>query len=619
MNTIQKSSLLVCLTILVMFGAVGIVAKWPQIEQWLRPQAEAPVPSSPGGADPFAYDPPLPSYVKDLHPVYQIQAALQTNEAKITGKMTLEFDNPKTTDLRLFLYDYSWSPIVITSVRHGDKPITFERRNAVVVFPNSFAREKRTKLSIEFETSVPRGGTRFGVRDDIWTFTNWYPMLGAMNQQGIWYEPPARVSFGDPFVYHFADYDVTFTSPNGYQWVSSWGRGTGRKVGHGMQEIRYQAKKILNFSLVGSPLYHVETVQFPPNLTVDIASTDPEQIKRIKALAEHVFPVYAEKFGPLPYPHVAIAETNTYTHAMEYANLAIFRRNLFLDHSVDHWLPHEIGHLWWYNSVATLEAAHGWLDEGLVQMSVYYYRQKRYGQAAADSLLQQYATEQERLKRRFPNGRLEKRLHEFATNDEFDWTWYARGPLLFDHLRRQIGDKTFSTFLQRVQRNYHGAVIGAEHLDQALGQTLRGEASYFVPNVLRDNREGFLPVKVDYYVDIIINGMSFYPSVPARIQGDTVYIPLREVMERLGYRVQWASEKQAIRMHAGGNELLLKEHGSRLTKNGKSYQLTHPVMEIKDRTMVPLDFFQTVLQYRTEYNPESKTLKITVPTTMNRE
>jgi len=612
MNTIQKTSMLICVTLTLLFGGAGIVFKWPQIEQWFASSFPAASQPQQLGADPFAHEPPLPSYVKDLHPVYTIKASLLTNEAKIKGSMQLTFDNPHTTDIRLFLYDYQWSPTTITSIRHQDQSLSFQRKNSVIVFPNRFSNEKRTTLTIDFETNVPRGGTRFGVRDDIWTLTNWYPMLGALNQKGFWYEPPERGSFGDPFIYHFGDYDVTFSSPEGYQWVTSWGRGEDRKVANGRQELRYKAKHILNFSLVGSPLYQVETITFEPNLRVDIASTSKEQINRIKAIAQEVFPVYIETFGSLPFPNVAIAETNTFTHAMEYSNLAIFRRNLFADHSVDHWLPHEIAHMWWYNSVGTLEASSGWVDEGLVELSVYYYNQKRYGQASADSVLKKYQSSTKQLEQQYPQGKLAKKLHQFETNDEFTWTWYAKGATMYDYLRRQIGDEKFVAFLKRVHRDYQRKIIGPEHLDQALGQTLRGEASYFVPNIQRPNQTGLAPVSVVYYVDTVINGMSFYPTVPARVHGETVYLPLREVMEKLGYRIEWSEEKQAIRLRAGANDLLIQEGSNVVRLGDKSYKLTKPVTEIKDRTMVPMELFRDVLRYRTDYNADTKTISIMV-------
>jgi|GEM_PF-622497 len=620
MKQIQKTSLLICLTVLIMIGAAGLVVKWPVIQgafsQWLAAIQEQPVEPEPKrtiGADPFSYDPPLPSLVKDLHPVYRIQAALHTNEAKITGTMTLEFDNPETSDLRLFLYDYTWSPITVTSIRQGENSLPFQRRNAVITMPNSLKGEKRISLTVAFETVVPRGGTRFGVRDDIWTLTGWYPMLGAVNPQGEWYEPPARISFGDPFVYHYADYEITFNSPEGYRWVTSWGIGDTRALGNGRQESRYRAKHILNFSLVGSPLYHIETITAAPGLQVDIASTSKENVAKIKTIAEAVFPAYIEAFGPLPYPRVGIAETNTFTHAMEYGNLAIFRRNLFNDASIDHWLPHEIAHLWWYNSVGTLEARHGWVDEGLVELSVYYYRLKRYGTAAADSLLREYQADVDRLNARYPYGKLAKQLNQFATNDEFNWTWYAKGAMLYDQLRRSIGDERFRQFLQRVHRTYHGQFIGAEHLDQALSQTLQGEARFFVPNAQALNRQGILPLQLDRYVTTVLNGVTFYPDVPARKRGDTIYLPLRDVMEKLGYRVEWAADLQAVRLQAGGHDLLVKERSRQVAKNGKSYTMAAALTEIDNRTMVPLEFFDRVLGYRVEYLADTHTVKITVP------
>jgi hypothetical protein len=169
--------------------------------------------------------------------------------------------------------------------------------------------------------------------------------------------------------------------------------------------------------------------------------------------------------------------------------------------------------------------------------------------------------------------------------------------------------------MKRLQRNYHGFIIGPEHLDQALGQTLRGEAAYFVPNAQRLNREPFLPVRVQYYVSTILNGMSYYPSVPARIVGDTVYLPLREVMEKFGYQVVWSPEKGAIKLRTEQNQVELREHSPQVVLNDKTYQLPEPLIEMENRTMVPLSFFQQVLKYQVDDNRETRTVKITVPQT----
>lgn len=617
MKPIHKTSLLVCLTIFILFSAAGVFIYWPTIVSMLPSKSETAAEQT--GVDPFSYDPPLPSYVKDLHPNYTIQAELNPSQAKITGSMTVQFDNPKTDVIHLYVYDYLWNKMTVKSIRYQDKPLPFERGTSLIKLTNPFGQVERGELQLEFEHPVPRRGTRYGVKDDIWTLTTWYPMLGAQNQQGEWYDPPLRITFGDPFVYHYADYDVSFISPKGYKWVSSAGQGTSAELDASRQETHYKGQRLLNFALVGSPLFQIETIAFESGLKVDIASVDKGNVERIKQIAESVFPTYTEWFGPLPYEHVAIAETSTgTTYAMEYANLAIFKRDMHHSNLIDHWLPHEVAHLWWYNSIATLESKHGWIDEGLVEISVFHYLQARYGDQSANALLAEYERDLQKLRTKYPDGSLSKTLHEFAKEEEFHWTWYSKGALLFDNLRRQIGDDAYKSFLKRVQQQYHGSMIGAEHLDQALGQALQGEASYFVPNRSLDNRTAFAPVKVDSYITTILNGMSYYPSLPARLRGDTVYIPLRDVGERLGVKIEWSEQEESIRVMANNREVLIRESGQVSTVNGEQVDLGKPLLEMKKRTMVPLSFFELALAFDVYYNPEQKTVKISTPSTNKR-
>jgi len=617
MKSIHKTSLLVCLTIFTMFSSIGVVLYWPSLVAFFTSEQTA-APQD-AGVDPFSYDPPLPSYVKNLHPYYTIEAELHPSDAKITGKMSIEFDNPRSESLLLYVYDYLWNKMSVKAVRYQDKSLPFERGLSQIKLSNPFGDVERGKIEVEFEHPVPRRGTRYGVKDDIWTLTTWYPMLGAQNQQGQWYEPPLRINYGDPFVYHYADFDVSFISPKGYQWVSSWGRGTAEDAGNNRQKVRYQGQKLLNFALVGSPLYQIETITLESGLQVDIASVDKGNIERIKSIAESVFPTYTEWFGPLPYPHAAIAETSTgTTYAMEYANMAIFKRDMHQRNLIDHWLPHEVAHMWWYNSVATLESVHGWVDEGLVEISVSYYLQGRYGSQSSSSLLAEYERDLQKLRVKYPNGRLSKSLQQFATEEEFHWTWYSKGALLFENLRREIGDDAYKNFLKRVQQNYHGNVIGAEHLDQALGQALQGEASYFVPNVNQTNDKPFLPVRFEPYITTVLNGMSYYPPIPARLKDGTVYIPLRDVGEQLGVKIEWNEKEKRIHLQANGRAVEIPEKDRIAEVDGKPLDLGVPLLEIKKRAMVPLSLFEDALGFDVYYDAEQKTVKIAKPSPISK-
>ncbi len=613
MTAIHKTSILICLAILVVFSSVSVVVKWPVISQWLTTD-ETTQPNATNGADPFAHSPRLPPYVKDLHPVYTIRAQLYDAEAKISGQIQLEFDNPKQSQIYLYLYDYPQYPMKIQAIHYGKQPIPFDRQKQVVRMNGAFTQEARMQLLIDFETMVPRGGSRFGVKDNIWAVTNWFPLLGALDQQNRWYEPPQRIGFGDPFVYHYADYEVYFTSPKPFQWVSTWGRGQVNSVDAARQQIHYSAKHVINFSLVGSPDYKVETIHVKPNLTVDIASTDQANIARIKAIAEPAFAAFTENYGPLPYPNVAIAETGIGTvYAMEYANMAIFKKDLYWNNLIDHWLPHEIAHMWWYNSVGTLEATFGWLDEGMVESSIYDYDKKRYGESVANNVIAEYAANLEKLKRKYPYGKLSKQLNQYVTEEEFHWTWYSQGALMYHNLRKQIGEEKYLAFLRNVQKKYRGYIIGPEHLDQVLGDVLGGEARYFVPNVQRFNQAPFFSPQIDYYIQTVVNGMGFYPDVPARKLGDTIYLPVRDIMERLGYSVVYSEEKGLIHLKAGASELKLYEGTPNVEVGTKKYQLQQPLKEIQDRAMVPVSFFQEVLGYQVIYDEKTRTVRITVP------
>lgn len=65
-----------------------------------------------------------------------------------------------------------------------------------------------------------------------------------------------------------------------------------------------------------------------------------------------------------------------------------------------------------------------------------------------------------------------------------------------------------------------------------------------------------------------------------------------------------------IRITGNGYEVYVKERERFAIRDGKKLDLGHPLMEIKERTMVPLSFFATILEFDTQYNPDERTVKI---------
>ncbi|MCG7317018.1 stalk domain-containing protein [Brevibacillus laterosporus] len=612
MKVIHKKSLAVCVGLLICFGVIGAYMKSPEIKDFLSSlQSDSLFYSGGTSVDPFRKEELLPPVVKELNPSYMIKATLSPDQAIIAGTVTMTFDNPQTDKLYLYYYGYKWNNNKVSAIRWKGKNIPFSRRDPVIVLDNPAKKETRTQLEVIFETKVPREPTRFGVHEGIWTLTHWYPMLGAMDQQKRWYEPPQVIGYGDPYIYHYADYEVTMVAPSSFEWVTSWGRGMKSSNGDGRSTYHFTGRKLLNFTMVGSPLYKVETVKISPKLTVDIGSTDAAHLARLKDIARQVLPIYTKLMGELPYPRIGIAETGNKTvYAMEYANMAIIAKHMFNANQVEHWLPHELAHLWWYNSVENIEPYTGWMDEGLVEASVTFYYRERFGEKAAAKILAEYQADVNKLAKAYPYGKLSNHLTQFKDYYEFDWTWYSNAALLYDNLRKQLGDELFFDFLKRVQSNYQHKVIGPEHLDQALGQILGAEAQYFVPNVHKQNQESFIPIAAEYYVNIIIGQNHFYPATRARIRNQVVYLPLRETLEQLGFKVTSDQANRIIRAESKRNVIVFHEKSDRYVLNGIEQKMPVPLLEWHARSLFPLALLEEGLGYRVTYQKEKRTVTI---------
>lgn len=78
----------------------------------------------------------------------------------------------------------------------------------------------------------------------------------------------------------------------------------------------------------------------------------------------------------------------------------------------------------------------------------------------------------------------------------------------------------------------------------------------------------------------------------------------------MGLGISWDKEKQMIRVKGNGREVFVKEREQMAVVGEKRLDLGQPLLEIKERTMVPLSFFDQVLGFETIYEPEEKTVKI---------
>lgn len=491
-NALLKISLV--LTIIsssMVVGVIWIVTTYGNLQQ----EETVAVPDSQDGQEQVQTNPqprPVDSLIQPLNPQYEISASLDTARIEVRGEMRILFDHPGTEEIFLYLYDYPSSPMEIIKISAGGRDLSYLRQQRIVKVENPYRKRERIEFVIQFRAPVPQTGTRFGYKNDVWLLTHWYPMLGVMDKNGNWFTPELPAAHGgDPFYYQHADYRITFTAPSNIQWVTS-GAKREESSKNGYSETVWEAKNVLNFVLAGSTRYHIEQMTIG-DTEISIALLREDMKDKVLTMIDYAFSIYTRLYGGLATPYVAVAETGPGTvFAMEYGNMAIYSVDMHAQNRVEHWLPHEIAHLWWYNSVSTLEPLYGWIDEGLAEASVVDYLRERYGEGRAEGKWRDYEYNWRQLQWGYPREILGKDLYQFKNYTEYRNAWYSKSALLFRHLQLQIGEEKYRQFLKLLNRKYVHTIVGPEHLDNALGEVMGGDVNYFLQNMKRTHREGLI-------------------------------------------------------------------------------------------------------------------------------
>lgn len=426
-------------------------------------------------------------------PQYHIKATLDERACIIRGEVELTTRNPGTEKLLFYAYP-PWNQMRITTVMLNGKAVQYEFEGKNLTFPNKPGAGE-IRVRINFETPVPRAGTRFGVKDNTWLITTWYPMLGVMDKNRQWIKRPDPRGMGDPFYFDYADYRVEWTSPAEIKWVTSGAMQAEREVQQAVQgqesgksdrpPQRYrttvwEVDQVRNFALVGSPDYIIRRFKLNENTTVSIALTEASKMEEVLEIARHSYPLFTKIYGELPYSEVAVAETGHNTnYALEYPNLAIYSRDMYRNDKIQHWVTHEIGHNWWYNAVGNHETVDGWLDEGLVEHGVVWYLEKRFSKERGSQLWNQYRAEHKRLIGQHPQRTMDVGLYGFKDFREFDYSWYSRSADMFLTMRQALGDDEYIKFLNALYANNIGKTIGEKELNAALDASLGLKTDFF--------------------------------------------------------------------------------------------------------------------------------------------
>jgi hypothetical protein len=94
------------------------------------------------------------------------------------------------------------------------------------------------------------------------------------------------------------------------------------------------------------------------------------------------------------------------------------------------------------------------------------------------------------------------------------------------------------------------------------------------------------------------------------IINDRTYIPMRNVFEALGYKVDWLADEKAVTLGKDNTELTLYTKTSSVTGYGT---LNNEVKIVNERTYLPFRELLNILGYEVDWDADTKTAIVVIP------
>ena len=347
----------------------------------------------------------------------------------------------------------SYGEMAISSV-HGSKgwEVLGEDENILYAYlERPLYPDDRVVLDIGFIVKLAEVNHRTGVTRQTVNLGNFYPILCGIEGGG--FVETVYYSDGDPFVSDCADYRVTFTAPKDYV-VASTGAIIEERTLESKKVHTMSASNVRDFAIVLSENFRITTTKVGDTTLSYYYYDDKSPVKTLD-LIEESFTFYEKSFGEYPYGNYAVVQTGFCFGGMEYPCLVMVSDTLG-EEGRTRVIAHETAHQWWYGVVGSNQITEAWQDEGLAEYStlLFFEEYEKYG-FTRDGLVKEAMEEYRSYYDVYgsvlgrADTRMSRHLKDFISDYEYKCIAYDKGILMWDTLRKSVGDKKFSDGLRR--------------------------------------------------------------------------------------------------------------------------------------------------------------------------
>lgn len=338
-----------------------------------------------------------------------------------------------------------------------DFSICGEDKNILsVCLEDSVFPEQKVQVEIEYKLNLANVIARTGINSDAVNLANFYPILCGLDQNGF-YEC-VYYSNGDPFFSDVADYKVCLTADSKYT-VASSGVLTEKHSENGKTVSNYTLDNARSFAFVLSEKFHVLTDN-STGVEINYYYYDDQTPEKSLEYAIRSVNTFSETFGGYAYSTYSVVQTEFLQGGMEFPALVMISDKLE-PNAYGEVIVHETAHQWWQTGVGNNEIEYGFLDEGLAEYSVVYFYEKfpEYGYTrgnlinASEKTYKVFCSVYDKI---FGNVNtvMVRSLKDFKNEYEYVNISYVKPCIMYDYLRKTVGDETFFKGLKKYYKEY---------------------------------------------------------------------------------------------------------------------------------------------------------------------
>ncbi len=308
---------------------------------------------------------------------------------------------------------------------------------------------EQVKIDLKYNVKLPNCLGRFGYGENTVNVTNWFPIACVYDDKG--WNLKSYEAIGDPFYSDTSNFKVKILAPIKYK-LATTGNITEKKTDNEKVLYTIDGKMVRDFAFILSDKFIVNKTNYK-DIAINTYNLNEDMSQEAVDVAKLSIEIFSNLFGDYPYDTYSVVASDFFIGGMEYPMLSMIDERLYNKENkflMEYVIAHETAHQWWYSVIGNDEINEPWLDEALTEYSTILYFEEKYGKETGDKLIKTMEVQTKNYK----TSDIFKATTDYKDSSEYSLSVYTKGAVIFNEIRKEVGDKVFFDTLKEYYSTY---------------------------------------------------------------------------------------------------------------------------------------------------------------------